>query len=48
MRWHRNIFQKKKQDKTPEQQLSEAEIDNLPQKQFRVTTVKMIQDLKIE
>ena len=34
----------KKQDKTPEQ-LSEVEIGNLPEKEFRVMIVKMIQVL---
>ena len=38
----------KEQDKTPEQQLSEVEIGNLPEKEFRVTIVKMIQDLRIK
>ena len=44
MRWQRTMFQTKEQDKTPEQ-LSEMEIGNLPLKEFRVMTVKMIQDL---
>ena len=35
----------KEQDKTPEEQLNEVEIGNLPKKQFRVMIVKMIQDL---
>ena len=35
----------KEQDKTPEKQLSEVEIGNLPEKEFRIMTVKMIQDL---
>ena len=35
----------KEQDKTPEEQLSEVEISNLPEKEFRVMLVKMIQDL---
>ena len=35
----------KEQDKTPEKQLSEVEIENLPKKEFRVMIVKMIQDL---
>ena len=35
----------KKQDKTPEKQLNEVEIGNLPEKEFRVMIVKMIQDL---
>ena len=40
MRWQRNMFQMKKQDKTPEQ-LSKVEIGNLPKKDLRV---KMIQE----
>ena len=39
------MFQTKKQDETPEEQLSEMEIGNLPEKEFRVIIVKMIQDL---
>ena len=39
------MYQKKEQDKTPEKQLNEVEIGNLPEKQFRIMTVKMIQDL---
>ena len=35
----------KEQDKTPEKQLNEAEIGNLPEKEFRIMIVKMIQDL---
>ena len=35
----------KKHDKTPEKQLNEMEIGNLPEKEFRIMTVKMIQDL---
>ena len=37
----------KEQDKTPEKQLNEVEIGNLPEKEFRITIVKMIQDLRI-
>ena len=33
------------QDKTLEEQLSEVEIGNLPEKEFRVMIVKIIQDL---
>ena len=40
----RNIFQTKEQDKTPEQ-LSEVETGSLPEKEFEVGIVKMIQDL---
>ena len=36
----------KEQDKTPEEQLRELEIDNLLGKEFRVIIVKMIQDLR--
>ena len=35
----------KEQDNTPEEQLREVEIDNLPEKEIRVMTVKMFQDL---
>ena len=40
------MSQMKEQDKTPEEQLSEMEIDNLPEKEFRIMIVKMIQDLR--
>ena len=35
----------KAQDKTPEKQPNEEEIGNLPEKEFKVIIVKMIQDL---
>ena len=35
----------KEQDKTPEKQLNEVEIGNIPEKEFRIIIVKMIQDL---
>ena len=35
----------KKQDKTSEKQLNEVEIGNLPEKEFKIMIVKMIQDL---
>ena len=34
------------QDKTPEKQLNEVEIGNLPEKEFKIMKVKMIQDLR--
>ena len=40
------MSQMKGQDKTPEKQLNEVEIGNLPEKEFRITIVKMIQDLR--
>ena len=36
----------KGQNKTPEKQLNEMEIGNLPEKEFRIMMVKMIQDLR--
>ena len=35
----------KEQDKTPEKQLNEVEIGKLPEKEFRIMIVKIIQDL---
>ena len=40
------MYQMKEQDKTPEKQLNEVEIGNLPEKEFRVMIVNMIQDLR--
>ena len=45
MKSQRAMYQMKKQDKTPEKQLNEVEIGNLPGKEFRRVIVKMIQDL---
>ena len=39
------MYQMKKQDKTSEKQLKEVEIGNLPEKEFIIMIVKMIQDL---
>ena len=39
------MYQMKEQDKTPEKQLNEVEIGNLPEKEFRIMIVNMIQDL---
>ena len=39
------MYQMKEQEKTPENQLNEVEIGNLPEKEFRIMVVKMIQDL---
>ena len=46
MKRQRAIYQMKEQDKTPEKQLNEVEIGNLPEKEFRIMIVKMIQDLR--
>ena len=40
------MLQSKEQDKTSEKQLNEAEIGNLPGKEFRIMIVKMIQDFR--
>ena len=40
----RAMYQMKEQDKTPEKQLNEVEIGNLPEKEFRIMIVMMIQD----
>ena len=45
MKRQRAMSQMKEQDKTPEKQLNEVEIGNLPEKEFKIMTVKMIQDL---
>ena len=37
--------QMKGQDKTPEKQICEVETGNIPEKEFRIMIVKMIQDL---
>ena len=39
------MYQMKEQDKTPEKQLNEVDIGNLPEKEFGIMIVKMIQDL---
>jgi len=36
----------KGQDKTPEKQLDEVEAGNLPEKEFRIMILKMIQDFR--
>ena len=45
MKKQKIISQTKGQDKIPEKQLNEVEIGNLPEKEFRIMIVKMIQDL---
>ena len=40
------MYQMKEQDKTQEKQLNEVEISNIPEKEFRIMIVKMIQDLR--
>ena len=45
MKRQRAMYQMKEQEKTPEKQLNEVEIGNLPEKEFRIMIVKMMQDL---
>ena len=45
MRWQKNMSQMKEQGKNLQDQISEEEIGNLPEKEFRVMIVKMIQNL---
>ena len=40
------MYHMKEQDKTPEEQLSEVAKGNLPEREFRVMIVKMIQELR--
>ena len=42
MKMQRALYQMKEQDKTPEKQLNEVEIGNLPEKEFRIMIAKMI------
>ena len=46
MKSQRNTQQVKEQDKCPPNQTKEEEIGSLPEKQFRIMIVKMIQNLE--
>ena len=46
MKRQRNIQQVNKHDKCPPNQTKEEEIGSLPEKEFRIMTVKMIQNLE--
>ena len=46
MKRHRNIQQVKEHDKRTPHQAKEEEIGSLPEKEFRIITVKMIQNLE--
>ena len=48
MKRQRNIQQVKEQDKCPPNQTKEEEIGNLPDKEFRIMIVKLIQNLEIK
>ena len=44
MRWQKNMSQMKEQGKNLQDQINEEEIENLPEKEFRIMIVKMIQN----
>ena len=46
MNRQRTTYQIKEQDETPEKQLNKEEIGNLPEKEFIIMIVKMIQGLR--
>ena len=46
MKWQKSMLQTKQQGKNLQDQKNEDKIGNLPEKVFRVTTVKMIQNLR--
>ena len=46
MKRQRNIQQVKEHDKSPPNQTKEEEIGSLPEKEFRIMIVKMIQNLE--
>ena len=48
MKRQRNTQQVKEQDKCPPNQTKEEEIGNLPDKEFQIMIVKMIQNLEIK
>ena len=48
MKRQRNTQQVKEQDKCPPTQTKEEEIGNLPDKEFQIMIVKMIQNLEIK
>ena len=48
MKRQRNTQQVKKQEKCPPNQTKDKEIGNLPEKEFKIMIVKMIQNLEIK
>ena len=45
MKRQKVMYQMKEQENPPEKQINEVEIGSLPEKEFRIMIVKMIQDL---
>ena len=48
MKIQRNTHQVKEQDKCPPNQTKQEEIENLPDKEFQIMIVKLIQNLEIK
>ena len=48
MKRQRNTQQVKEQDKCPPNQTKEKEVGSLPEKEFRIMIIKMIQNLEIK
>ena len=46
MKRQKIMYLMKGQGQTPEQQVKEMEIGNIPEKEFRIMVVKIIQDLR--
>ena len=46
MKWQRNTTQMKEQTRNTNVQINEEEIGKLPEKEIRITIVKMIKDLE--
>ena len=46
MKRHRNSQQEREHDKCPPNQTKEEEVGSLPEKEFRIMIVKMIQNLE--
>ena len=46
MQRQRNMFQMKEQDKTSEKELNKMEISNVSDKEFKVTIIKVLNELR--
>ena len=46
MKWQRNTQQVKEHEKCPQKPKKEKDIRNLPEKEFRIMIIKMIQNLE--
>ena len=46
MKQQNNTFQMKEQDKTPQKELSEVEISNLSDNEFKIMIIRLLNDLR--